>query len=129
MKTITSLTSTILIAGLSACLPAAAASMKCSVHPQAGATTSSLKTMAKVTRDAAQKTALSPYATTKTRVSEGELEAENGCLVYSFDIRVDGKPGVDEVLVDAGTGKVLDRQHETPKQESDEAAADKKAGM
>lgn len=58
-------------------------------------------------------------------MTEAELEAENGCLVYSFDVRVAGRSGIDEVLVDAGSGKVLQRHHESPKQEADEAAADK----
>lgn len=126
MKTVATLTSILVLVGLSAGLPAAASGLACSVHPSAGASEASLQAMTKVTRNSAQKTALLPYAKAKTRVSEGELEAENGCLVYSFDIRVQGRPGVDEVLIDAGTGKVLDRQHETPKQEADEAAADRR---
>ncbi|MEP6632869.1 MAG: hypothetical protein ABJA62_01530 [Luteimonas sp.] len=112
---------------MSAWLPVAASGLKCSVHPPSGAAVASLQAMTKVTRNSAQTTALSAYAkNTKARVSEGELEAEHGCLVYSFDIRIQGKSGVDEVLVDAGNGKVLDRQHETPKQEADEAAAERK---
>ena len=60
-------------------------------------------------------------------VTEGELEIERGCLVYSFDIRVPGKSGIDEVMVDPGTGKVLSHTHETPRQEAAEQARDQAA--
>lgn len=108
------------------CVPAFAGPLHCSVHPPAGASARSLLAMTKVTRTAARQTAMSGYARTQAHVSEGELEAEDGCLVYSFDIRVHNRPGVDEILVDAGTGKVLDHQHETSKQETDEAAAERR---
>jgi hypothetical protein len=42
----------------------------------------------------------------------GELEVEDGCLVYSYDVKVPGKMGTEEVYVDAGTGKVLKSFHE-----------------
>ena len=45
------------------------------------------------------------------------------CLL--FDIRVSGKKGVEEVRVDAGTGKILSHKHETQKQEAAEQAKDK----
>ncbi len=122
MKTIPLLAA--LLAG--ACLPAAARNLQCSVHPQTGASAAALQAMAKVTHNDAQQRALSAYGKLKVNVSEGELEAENGCLVYSFDIRVPGQSGVDEVLVDAGSGKVLERNHETPMQEKTEAAVDMK---
>ncbi len=122
-----SITRVALVLAILAGVPAtaSAAAMSCSIHPGTDTSAATLQATAKTTMEAAKKVALSRYGTTKLEVSEGELEAENGCLVYSFDIRVTGKPGVDEVLVDAGTGKVLERTHETPKQESDEAAADK----
>ena len=106
---------------------ASAAAMECSIHPGAETSAMALQAQAKLTMDAAKKIALSKYDKTRRVASEGELEAENGCLVYSFDVRVTGKSGIDEVLVDAGNGKVLERNHETPKQEAAEAAADKAA--
>ncbi|HEY0803076.1 MAG TPA: hypothetical protein VGD54_19730, partial [Steroidobacteraceae bacterium] len=57
-------------------------------------------------------------------VISGELEAEGGCLIYSFDIQVPGKKSITEVAVDAGTGKVLWKKHEGPKAQAAEAAAD-----
>ena len=58
-------------------------------------------------------------------MSKGELEVEDGCLVYSFDIKVAGKSGAEEVMVDAGNGKVLSRKHESAMKEAAENAADK----
>ena len=118
-----------LILAILAGVPAAAsaAAMQCSIHPGAETSVAALQAQTKLTMDAAKKIALSHYGKTKHVVSDGELEAENGCLVYSFDVRVTGKSGIDEVLVDAGNGKVLERNHETPKQEAAEAAADKAA--
>jgi len=53
-------------------------------------------------------------------VKESELEVEDGCLVYSFDIRVEGEKGVREVLVDAGDGKILKTEREDESQEAKE---------
>jgi uncharacterized membrane protein YkoI len=52
--------------------------------------------------------------------TERELEVEHGCLVYSFDIKVAGKDGTEEVLIDARTGQVLSHEHESTKQEEEE---------
>jgi uncharacterized membrane protein YkoI len=41
-----------------------------------------------------------------------ELESEHGCLIWSFDVRIAGKSGVQEVHVDAGNGNVLSVKHE-----------------
>ena len=56
-----------------------------------------------------------------------ELERENGKLLWSFDFKVPGKTGIDEVQVSALTGKVGKVVHETPADEKKEAAADAKA--
>jgi uncharacterized membrane protein YkoI len=55
-----------------------------------------------------------------------EIEREKGTIVYSFDINVPGKTGIDEVLVSALTGKVLAHDHETPKAEKAEAKQEAK---
>jgi len=80
---------------------------------------------AKVTETLAAKAALA-------RVPNGdvqavELEEENGKLIYSYDIKVPGKSGIEEVAVSAISGKVLSVEHETPATEKKEAAADRKA--
>lgn len=68
----------------------------------------------------------SAYALARARVpaggaTEGELEVEDGRLVYSFDLRVSGKTGVEEVLVDAKSGQIVSVEHETPKAEAKES--------
>ncbi len=56
-----------------------------------------------------------------------EIEREGGKLIYSFDMKVAHKSGIDEVNIDAMTGKLIANQHETPKDEKAEAKADAKA--
>jgi uncharacterized membrane protein YkoI len=60
-------------------------------------------------------------------IQAGEIEREGGKLIYSFDMKVAGKSGIDEVNIDAMTGKLVGKQHETPKDERAEAKADAKA--
>lgn len=76
-----------------------------------------LAAQAEVTLDEARATALSPY--TSGEVVSGELEEEGGALFYSFDVRVPGESGVEEIHVDAHSGRILSQEHETA---SDEAA-------
>lgn len=54
-------------------------------------------------------------------VESEELEEENGLLIYSYDLSVPGRSGIEEVAVNATTGKVVSRQHETPADEGAEA--------
>jgi uncharacterized membrane protein YkoI len=60
-------------------------------------------------------------------IQAGEIEREGGKLIYSFDMKVAGKSGIDEVNIDAITGKLVSHQHETPAAERAEAKADAKA--
>ena len=71
-------------------------------------------------------------ATAQARVPKGtiqgvELEREKGKLMYSYDIKTAGKSGIDEVNVDAVTGKIIGFSHESPADEKKEAAQDAKA--
>ncbi|MEJ2185613.1 MAG: PepSY domain-containing protein [Gemmatimonadota bacterium] len=71
-------------------------------------------------------------ATALARVPNGtiksyELEREGGRLIYSYDIAVKGKPGIEEVNVDAMTGEVVGTQHEDAAAERAQAAAEKQA--
>ena len=99
--------------------PAAQATMKVK-EESAG-----LAAQATVSADSAQKVALSqvPHG----RVREAEIEQNKGTLVYSYDIKAPGKSGVDEVLVDAKTGAVVSKTHETAAAEAKEMASEKKA--
>ena len=58
-------------------------------------------------------------------VKSSELEHEKGKLVYSFDIAVAGKTGIDEVLVNAMNGKVISVKHDTPAAERQEKIQEK----
>ena len=60
------------------------------------------------------------------RIEAVELERERGRLIYSYDMKVEGKPGTEEVNIDATTGKVIGVEHESPAQEKKEAAPSRK---
>lgn len=71
-------------------------------------------------------------ATAQRRVPKGtieavELEREDGRLIFSYDIKTSGKSGIDEVNVDAMTGKIIGVSHESAMTEEKEAAAEAKA--
>ena len=78
---------------------------------------------AKVTPDSARATALRAVAK-GGKIAAAEIEEEGGKLVYSFDIKIPRKKGIDEVLVDAMTGKVAAVEHEGPAAEAAEAKKD-----
>jgi uncharacterized membrane protein YkoI len=82
------------------------------------ATAPSTKPKAKIAMATARATALKEVPNGKIRRSK--LEREGGKLIYSFDIKVPGKTGVEEVNVDAITGAVVAHEHETPKMEAKE---------
>lgn len=45
-------------------------------------------------------------------VAAREVEVEDGRLRYSFDMRIPGKPGIEEVGVDVRTGALIAVEHE-----------------
>jgi Peptidase propeptide and YPEB domain len=77
---------------------------------------------AKITKADAQQTALAkgPNGTVK----DGELERENGKLIWSFDITIPDSKDIKEVAVDAMTGDVAAVETETPADQAREAAED-----
>jgi uncharacterized membrane protein YkoI len=79
---------------------------------------------AKVSLEAARATALAKVKNGTVRSEE--LEKEHGKLIYSFDIAVPGKSGIEEVNVSAVTGKVLNKHHESEASERREAAKEHK---
>jgi uncharacterized membrane protein YkoI len=81
-----------------------------------------LAVRAKVSGEAAKATALARVPGGK--ILSGELEEEGGMLVYSFDIKVEGQAGVQEVQVDALNGELVAEEHETAAQEAAEAAGE-----
>ena len=80
----------------------------------------SLAAKAKITETAAAATAQKRFP--KGAIQSVELEREDGHLKYSYDIATPGKPGIDEVDVDALTGKIIAVSHETPEEMKKEAA-------
>lgn len=83
-----------------------------------------LQKEAKISEATARETALKEVP--NGSVKSSELERENGKLIYSYDITVPGKTGIDEVNVNAIDGNVVAKQHETPKAEKTEAAKEAK---
>lgn len=79
---------------------------------------------AKITPDSARKLALARVM--RGTIAEEEIEEENGKLVFSFDISVAGKTGIDEVLIDARTGALVSKSHESPAAQAREKASDAK---
>jgi uncharacterized membrane protein YkoI len=59
------------------------------------------------------------------RIQAVELENENGRLIYSYELKVPGRSGIEEVNVNAKTGAVVNTEHETPKSERGEAKQEK----
>jgi uncharacterized membrane protein YkoI len=87
-------------------------------------TQKSLRAEAKIKEADARKTALAEVPNGK--VTAHELEREEGKLIYSYDIKVAGTPGVEEVHVDAITGQMVKHEHEDPKTEAKEKKAEAK---
>jgi len=83
-----------------------------------------LAKQAKISLESARATALAKVPHGEVRSEE--LEKEHGKLIYSFDIVVPGKTGVEEVNVSAVSGKVLSLHHETARDEKREAKEEKK---
>lgn len=104
---------------------ASAATLDCSIKASRTQKNSEMTTPAKVSVQDARKAALGAVTAKGASITNGGLEVEDGCLVYSYDIKVPGKAGVEEVLIDAGTGKVLSIEHETAANEAAEKAVDK----
>ena len=84
----------------------------------------SLLAQAKISKEAAAKTALAkvPGGTIKG----SELEHEHGALVWSFDIAIPKSRNIHEVQVNAVTGAIAYSAIETPQDQADEIEQDKK---
>ena len=88
-------------------------------------TQAELQQQAKISEETARATALAKVP--NGNVKSSELEKEKGKLIYSYDITVPGKSGVEEVNVDAMNGKVVAKVHESAKTEKKEEAKEKTA--
>lgn len=86
-----------------------------------------LAAKAKISESAARATALAKVP--NSVVQAAELENEKGKLLYSYDLKVAGQSGIQEVQVNAIDGSVIGVEHESPAAVAKEAAADRKAAM
>jgi hypothetical protein len=85
----------------------------------------SLRALATVSLDSASKLALARVPT--GTIDKVELEREKSALIWSFDIKVPGKAGIEEVAVNAVTGAVGATEHEDAAAEAREAREDSAA--
>jgi hypothetical protein len=92
-------------------------------HVRRATTRDSLTALAKISEATAQATALAKVP--GGRVKAHELEREKGLLIHSFDIVVPGRPGIEEVNVNALDGSIVSAQHEDPAAERLEAKQDR----
>ena len=98
-----------------AALPGRAVAQDHAKAPAAGAAAAPLPRPA-IAMDAARRTALA--AVPGGRVTKEEYEREAGKLIYSFDVRGAGRPGIEEIHVDANSGRIIAREHENDSTET-----------
>jgi hypothetical protein len=95
--------------------PAPAGMAECSVRPPRGTRTEEYSRLARITQRDAQARAMAAVAPARpTSTITSDAEVYDGCLVWTFDFRFEGKPGVQEVVIDAGDGKLLKSTFEGP---------------
>jgi hypothetical protein len=92
-------------------------------HVRRSTTKDSLAAQAKITEATAQATALAKVP--GGRVKAHELEREKGVLIYSYDIVVPGRLGIEEVNVNALDGSIVAARHEDKAAERLEAKQDR----
>ncbi len=73
----------------------------------------------KVSEDSALAVALARVP--GARVQALELERENGHLIWSWELKVEGKSGIEEVNVNALDGSIVGVEHEGPREERAES--------
>jgi uncharacterized membrane protein YkoI len=88
-----------------------------------GESEKTLRREAKITMKQARATALAQVP--GGQVESGELERENGKLIYSFDIRARNH-SLKEVQVDAVTGALVEVKTESPNDEAKEKKQESK---
>ena len=82
-----------------------------------------LAKLAKISEDSAAKVAQAKIPNGK--IEAVELENEKGKLQYSYDIKVAGKSGIEEVNVNAMDGTIVGVEHESSAKVKTERAAEK----
>lgn len=109
-------------------LPTAAAGAEkpeCSIRPPARYAMDDLPRLAKITQaDARERALAAVLPAAPSSITSSGLDVLEGCLVWSFDLRYRGKAGYQEVVIDAGDGKVLSKNIESPSAEEAAKAKD-----
>ena len=106
---------------------AAAATSECTAKVNTKMTDAQMKKIAKISMADALSTATELVGKSKLKKIMGkELEVEDHCLLYSFDLQLHSTEGIEEIFVDAISCKVLLQKHETPADEAAEKLADEK---
>ena len=123
MKSVTYATLFATMLTLGAAATASAQAAKATTKKEA-TSQAALRKQAKIAEADARKTALA--AVPGGKVQSHELEREKGKLIYSYDIKVAGKSGIEEVNVDAMTGEIVAHEHEDAKTEAKEKKAEAK---
>lgn len=123
MRHITHLTTRVCVAAAALALMTTAAAAQGTQASYKHDIPEKLAKRAKITEDSASKIAQAkiPSGT----IEAVELESEKGRLQYSYDIKVAGKSGIEEVNVSAKDGHVIGMHHESGATEKAEAAAEK----
>lgn len=99
---------------------AAAASVGAAQSVKVTETKPGLLKRAKISSDSA--VAVAKAKLPKATINAAEIEEEDGRLIFSFDMKTAGKSGIDEVNVNALTGKIVGKvQHESAADEEKEA--------
>jgi uncharacterized membrane protein YkoI len=100
---------------LAVALPFAAAAAttdsSCSIKAHKLSTQSQRAKLAKVQEADARKAA--EGSASGAMLSDGKLAVEDGCLVYSYKVKGEGKAEHNEILVDAGNGNVIRTENES----------------
>lgn len=104
-----------------------AAGMPCSIRPPEHARRAELARLATVSRTDAEHIAREALGRSRDiSVAAAGLEVEDRCLVWAFDLEVEGTSGVAEITIDAGDGKLLSSRHESARREPRESGDETK---
>lgn len=98
---------------------AGASNASCSIKAHKLSTPKERQQMAKVKEADARKAAMADAS--GMTLDNGKLAVEDGCLVYSYKVKGEGRMEHKEVLVDAGNGNVIKTEDESAKGRFDSA--------
>ena len=102
----------------------------CAIRPPKGTTDAQLAELARISEQVAQEIALNRIASQAEKtVQRASLEVDHGCLIWSLLVKVAGQPGVQEVHLDADTGRLISVRQRTSGWKSEEVAKERLQGQ